>query len=56
LTEIAAWKREAVEKLTKVFDEKGSAREQNRDVELTKLHAKIGQLVVGGFFVESFDR
>ena len=45
-TQIAAWKREAVEKLAKVFDEKGSAREQNRDVELTKLHAKIRQLVV----------
>jgi transposase len=29
-TQIAAWKREAVEKLAKVFDEKGSAREQNR--------------------------
>ena len=43
-TQIAAWKREAVEKLAKVFDEKGSAREQNG--ELTKLHAKIGQLVV----------
>jgi transposase len=43
-TQIAAWKREAVEKLAKVFDEKGSAREQNRDAELTKLHAKIGQL------------
>jgi transposase len=36
-TQIAAWKREAVEKLAKVFDEKGSAREQNRDVGLTKL-------------------
>src|SRR5205823_2127017 len=53
-TQIAAWKREAVEKLAKVFDEKGSAREQNRDVELTKLHAKIRQLVVErNFFVES---
>jgi transposase len=31
-TQIAAWKREAVEKLAKVFDDKGSAREQNRDV------------------------
>jgi transposase len=30
-TQIAAWKREAVEKLAKVFDENGSAREQNRD-------------------------
>ena len=32
-TQIAAWKREAIEKLAKVFDEKGSAREQSRDVE-----------------------
>src|SRR6266487_3739079 len=29
-TQIAAWKREAIEKLAKVFDEKGSAREQSR--------------------------
>jgi hypothetical protein len=34
--------REAVEKLTAMFDENGSGREQNRDAELTKLHAKIG--------------
>jgi hypothetical protein len=40
------WKREAIEKLAQVFDEKGSTREHNRDAELTKLHAKIGQLVV----------
>jgi transposase len=45
-TQIGAWKREAIEKLAKVFDEKGSAREQSRAAELTKLHAKIGQLVV----------
>ncbi len=56
-TQIAAWKREAVEKLAKVFDEKGSAREQNREVELTKLHAKIGQLVVErDFLSKAFDR
>jgi transposase len=37
--------------------EKGSAREQNRDVELTKLHAKIGQLVVErDFLSKAFDR
>ena len=53
-TQIAAWKREAIEKLAQVFDEKGSVREQNRDAESTKLHAKIGQLVVErDFFVES---
>jgi transposase len=45
-TQIAARKREAIEKLAQVFDEKSSAREQNRDAELMKLHAKIGQLVV----------
>jgi transposase len=51
-----AWKREAIEKLAKVFDEKGNAREQNRDAELTKLHAKIGQLVVErDFLAKAFD-
>ena len=56
-TQIAAWKREAVEKLARVFDEKSSAREQNRDAELTKLHAKIGQLVVErDFLSKAFDR
>ena len=45
-TQIAAWKREAVEKLAQVFDEKGSEREKSLDSEITKLHAKIGQLVV----------
>ena len=45
-TQIAAWKREAVEKLARVFDENGSEREKSRDGEITKLHTKIGQLVV----------
>ncbi len=40
-----------------MFDEKGSAREQNRDAELEKLHAKIGQLVVErDFLAKAFDR
>ena len=56
-TQIAAWKREAVEKLARVFNEKNSIREQNRDAELTKLHAKIGQLVVErDFLSKAFDR
>jgi transposase len=56
-TQIAAWKREAIEKLAQVFDEKGSAREQNRDADVTKLHAKIGQLVAErDFLAEAFDR
>jgi len=54
---LAAWKREAVEKLAKVFDEKGSEREKSRDGEITKLHAKIGQLVVErDFLSKAFDR
>ena len=57
IAQIAAWKREAVEKLAHVFDEKNSARDQNRDAELTKLHAKIGQLVVErDFLSKAFDR
>ena len=56
-TQIAAWKRKAVEKLAQVFDEKNGARDQNRDAELTKLHAKIGQLVVErDFLSKAFDR
>jgi transposase len=56
-TQIAAWKREAVEKLAQVFDEKNWVREQTRDAELTKLHAKIGQLVVErDFLSKAFDR
>jgi transposase len=56
-TQIAAWKREAIEKLAQVFEEKGSVREQNHNAELTKLHAKIGQLVVErDFLSKAFDR
>jgi transposase len=56
-TQITAWKREAVEKLAQVFDEKNGARDQNRDAELMKLHAKIGQLVVErDFLSKAFDR
>ena len=57
-TQIAAWKREAVEKLAKVFDEKGMcARAEPRRARLTKLHAKIGQLVVErDFLSKAFDR
>jgi transposase len=56
-TQIAAWKREAIEKLAKVFDEKGTEIQANRDAEVTKLHAKIGQLVVErDFLAKAFDR
>ena len=40
-----------------MIDRGGNAREQNRDAELTKLHAKIGQLVVErDFLAKAFDR
>src|SRR6187401_538885 len=49
-TQIAAWKREAIGKLAKVFDDKGAEIEANRDAEVTKLHAKIGQLLWSEIF------
>jgi transposase len=56
-TQITAWKREAVEKLAKVFDENGTEREKSRDGEIAKLHAKIGQLVVErDFLSKAFGR
>ena len=56
-TQITAWKREAVDKLAKVFDEKGLEREKTRDGEIARLHAKIGQLVVErDFLSKAFDR
>ena len=56
-TQIAAWKREAVERLAKVFDDRGFEVQANRDAEVTKLHAKIGQLVVErDFLAKAFDR
>ena len=56
-TQIAAWKREAIDTLAKVFDDKGSEVQANRDAEVTKLHAKIGQLVVErDFLAKAFDR
>ena len=56
-TQIAAWKREAVEKLAQGFAEKGTEREKSWDGEITKLHAKIGQLVVErDFLSKAFDR
>src|ERR1043165_4328891 len=49
-TQIAAWKREAVEKLALVFDEKNGIREQNRDAELTtppKIGGTAGIVIFG---------
>jgi transposase len=54
---IAQWKRQAIEKLAKVFDDKAVEPTALRDAEVTKLHAKIGQLVVErDFLAKAFDR
>src|SRR5450759_4532340 len=40
-----------------VLDDKGAEVQANRDAEVTKLHAKIGQLVVErDFLAKAFDR
>ena len=49
---ITQWKRQAIEKLAKVFDDKGFEVQANRDAEVAKLHAKIGQLRGGAGFRE----
>ena len=44
--QITQWKRQAIENLAKAFDDKASDAQAGREAEVTKLHAKIGQLVV----------
>jgi len=45
-TMIAAWKRQAIEGLASTFSGKAEAVQVTGEAELTRLHAKIGQLVV----------
>ena len=45
-TLINAWKRQAIEGMAGVFSGKAEAAAAEREAELEKLHAKIGQLVV----------
>jgi transposase len=55
--QITQWKRQAIDKLAKVFDDKASDAQMGREAEVTKLHAKIGQLVVErDFLAKAFDR
>jgi transposase len=42
---IGLWKKQAVEKLARVFDDKAADREAGRAAEI-ELHAKIGELLV----------
>ena len=43
---MAAWKRQAIEGLASTFSGKAEAVQANSEAELSRLHAKIGQLVV----------
>ena len=55
--EITQWKRQAIENLAKAFDDKASDAQVGREAEVTKLRAKIGQLVVArDFLAKAFDR
>ena len=55
--QITQWKRQAVENLAKAFDDRASDTQVGREAEVTKLHAKIGQLVVErDFLAKAFDR
>lgn len=45
-TMITAWKRQAIEGMAATFSGKAEAVTAAREAEWTKLHAKIGQLVV----------
>lgn len=50
-TMINAWKKQAVEKLSTVFETRTDAG-KTREADIEKLHAKIGQLIVERDFLE----
>jgi transposase len=55
--QITQWKRQAIENLTKAFDDRATDAQVGREAEVTKLHAKIGQFVVErDFLAKAFDR
>jgi transposase len=56
-TLINAWKKQAVENLSTVFESKADAAGQAREADVEKLHAKIGQLIVErDFLAKAFGR
>ncbi len=55
--QITQWKRQAIGQLATVFADKTADAQAGREAEVTKLHAKIGQLVVErDFLAKAFDR
>lgn len=56
-TMIATWKRQAIDGMTATFSGKSEAAQAMSEAEVTKLHAKIGQLVVErDFLSKAFGR
>jgi transposase len=56
-TMIAAWKKQAIEGMSVTFSGKTEGVNAASDAELTKLHAKIGQLVIEkDFLSKAFGR
>jgi len=56
-TMIATWKRQAIEGMAATFSGKSEAVQAMSEAEVTKLHAKIGQLVVErDFLSKAFGR
>ena len=56
-TQIANWKRQLKESATSIFKGEISSDEKDHKQEITKLHAKIGQLTVErDFLAEAWER
>lgn len=56
-TMINGWKKQAVAKLSTVFESGSSDTGRNSEAEIEKLHAKIGQLIVErDFLAKAFGR
>jgi transposase len=56
-TLINAWKKQAVEKLSTVFENGSSDTGRTSEADIEKLHAKIGQLIVErDFLAKAFGR
>jgi transposase len=50
-TMAAAWKRQSIEGLVGTFSGIAEVAQANSDAELTRLHAKIGQLLMERYFL-----
>jgi transposase len=56
-TLINAWKKQAVENLSAVFESRPDTGGQSREADIEKLHAKIGHLLVErDFLAKAFGR